>query len=271
MLVVVQFLAWQTATDAEDVGTELHTHPQVFIEAAFLKVPLKESTEDKKEGSAPRPASAVGYSSGAEAMGDAIMLLGTPFGYPDSNLTTDKFLYAARTGAAQFEPMLTALGSMGGIETLQRLRVQTTAGAAAKLFLDESRLHGSGRSHAGRFAPNTLESEPGVTLEVTPCVTNGGGMMLLNLHQRVQKITGTVNIATVGEVPITTTCESLADVTLHDGELVVLGGMLAEDEGEPSGVPVLRSIPVLGAVFRWSHRTRSEVMVLLRARALPEP
>ena len=61
------------------------------------------------------------------------------------------------------------------------------------------------------------------------------------------------------------------DVVVADGETAVLGGLLRESRSRSgSGVPVLRSIPIIGLLFgkRVDEREGEELVVLITPRLL---
>jgi general secretion pathway protein D len=56
-------------------------------------------------------------------------------------------------------------------------------------------------------------------------------------------------------------------ILADDGEIIVIGGLIRDSvRTQKSGVPLLRDIPYLGALFRWSRdtQTKSNLMVFLR-------
>ena len=53
----------------------------------------------------------------------------------------------------------------------------------------------------------------------------------------------------------------------EDGEIIVIGGLIKDSvRTQVSGVPLLKDIPYLGALFRWNKdtRTKTNLMVFLR-------
>lgn len=56
-------------------------------------------------------------------------------------------------------------------------------------------------------------------------------------------------------------------ILAEDGEIIVIGGLIKDSvRTQVSGVPLLRSIPYLGALFRWNKdtHTKTNLMVFLR-------
>jgi general secretion pathway protein D len=124
--------------------------------------------------------------------------------------------------------------------------------------------------------------EVGVTLEVTPTVA-ADDSIALNLKPKVTEFEGFVeyggtSIAISGGVsvsvpsgffqPIFSTREVTTDVTVFDGATVVIGGLTREEvKTVDDKVPVLGSIPLIGAAFRSSGKTiqKKSMMVFVTA------
>jgi len=106
--------------------------------------------------------------------------------------------------------------------------------------------------------------EVGVGIEFTPSVASDGSVTLF-LAPQVSLFTG----YTPQGYPIVSTRETSNIVRVFDGEVVVIGGLLRdEDVKTVSGIPLLKEIPVLGELFKQrSKRTRkSEVVVFAQIR-----
>jgi general secretion pathway protein D len=75
-------------------------------------------------------------------------------------------------------------------------------------------------------------------------------------------------------MPNTTRRAANATVSVQDRDTIVLGGYIrASKSNSKSGVPVLKDIPGLGAMFRSTSKEtkRTELLVLLRPTVLPSP
>ena len=113
----------------------------------------------------------------------------------------------------------------------------------------------------------------GVTLEVTPLI-NPDGLVVMDIHTKIDGLDGSVTIENVGDVPITSSKEAAAKVSVRDHDTIILGGLIyTEKDKSASGVPVLMDIPLLGYLFRSSTAsdTRNELIVLIRPTVLPTP
>jgi general secretion pathway protein D len=105
----------------------------------------------------------------------------------------------------------------------------------------------------------------GLTLRVTPQVSEGGGVKL-KIFQEVSSVTRDAQL--VRSADIITNKRSLeSTVLVDDGQIVVLGGLIQDDQqASMDKVPLLGDIPYLGALFRYEtrNRKRTNLMVFLR-------
>jgi general secretion pathway protein D len=105
----------------------------------------------------------------------------------------------------------------------------------------------------------------GLTLKVTPQVSEAGAVKL-KIFQEVSSVTR--DKALVQSADIITNKRSLeSTVLVDDGQIVVLGGLIQDDQqGSMDKVPLLGDIPWLGALFKYETRSRkrTNLMVFLR-------
>jgi len=104
----------------------------------------------------------------------------------------------------------------------------------------------------------------GIQLEVRPQI-NAGGAITLYLRQEVSSVAGPVSASS--DELITNTRQIETTVMVDDGDIVVLGGLLGQDERlAVQKVPVLGDIPGLGGLFRSKGReaSRTNLMVFIR-------
>lgn len=111
----------------------------------------------------------------------------------------------------------------------------------------------------------TIErKDVGVKLEVTPQV-NEGEEIRLKIRQEISSIAGPVS--TTSSELVTNKREIETTVSVRNGDIVVLGGLVQQDETTSvEKVPLLGDIPILGRAFRSDTRNRSEtnLMIFLR-------
>lgn len=108
----------------------------------------------------------------------------------------------------------------------------------------------------------------GIELEVTPQI-NAGNEVRLELRQEVSSIAGPVsddfNELIINKREIKTT------VTVGDGEIIALGGLLDDNERRTiEKIPFLGDIPLLGELFksRGKSRVKTNLMVFIRPKIL---
>ena len=106
--------------------------------------------------------------------------------------------------------------------------------------------------------------EVGIQLDVLPQISDGD-VIRLEIEQIVSSISGVLTSSTgdfvLNKREITTT------VLANDGEIVVLGGLVQDDEQITlSKVPILGDIPVAGKLFqsKGTSRSKTNLMVFLR-------
>jgi general secretion pathway protein D len=104
----------------------------------------------------------------------------------------------------------------------------------------------------------------GVQLEVEPQI-NQGDEIKLRIRQEVSAIAGPLAVGST-EL-ITTKREMETSVRVGDGDVIVLGGLVRQNERiTVDRVPILGSIPLLGRLFRSSGKVREKtnLMTFLR-------
>ena len=106
--------------------------------------------------------------------------------------------------------------------------------------------------------------EVGIQLTVLPQISEGD-VIRLEIRQEVSSIAGVLTSA-AGDF-VTNKREIETTVLANDGEVIVLGGLLQDDEQiNIEKVPLLGDIPVIGNAFRskGETRTKTNLMVFLR-------
>ena len=104
----------------------------------------------------------------------------------------------------------------------------------------------------------------GLTLRIKPQISEGGAIRL-EIFQEVSRI----DLTSQGVASdVVTTKRSLeTKVVVDDGNTIVLGGLIDDTKKETQeAIPLLGSIPILGALFRFKQevRVRTNLMIFLR-------
>ncbi|MCX8157091.1 MAG: hypothetical protein N3J91_11720 [Verrucomicrobiae bacterium] len=246
---------------------------QVLIEALIVEVGLNDNEEYGI--SYLQRAVSKGKFTGAGAINNA---QGNPFLDPNTiggvgtNLAGG-FTYFARIG--DLDIAAKAAASDGRISVLSRPRIQTSHAVEASLFVGETRPYPTGSAYGGYYgAYSTIQQlQIGIELSVLPLI-NPDGLVVMEIRQRIQNVGEPVRIENVGEVPTTIDRTANAKVAVRDGDTIILGGFISADHSRSkSGVPLLKDIPGLGALFRSSStkRNRKELIVFIRPTVLENP
>ncbi len=252
---------------------------QVLIEAVIVEVSLDNNRNLGLSYLEQQPHGIGSYFSGR----GAIINNNTPVLTPQSfDVITNAagglasgFNYLARFGG-DLSVTLSAIAGGSHAKILQRPRIQTSHAVPASLFVGESRPYPNGSYYGGGAYggySSIQQMQIGVSLDVTPLI-NPDGLVVMDIHQKIDSVKGTVNIANVGDVPITSSKEAQAKVAVKDKDTIILGGLIETDKTDSnSGVPFLKDLPLLGVLFRSSQQdeTRSELIVLIRPTVLPTP
>ncbi len=112
----------------------------------------------------------------------------------------------------------------------------------------------------------TIERQDvGLTLRVKPQVGEGRSVRMVIYQENSSVVAQAAGTATSG--PTTNKSSIETSVTVDDGNIMVLGGLLRDEYQNPiNKVPLLGDIPLLGNLFRNEQRTRRKknLMIFLR-------
>jgi general secretion pathway protein D len=171
---------------------------------------------------------------------------------------------------------VTAIAAHTHGKILQCPRIQTSNAKQASLFVGETVPYPSGSYYGGGAYggySSIQQMQIGVSIDVTPLI-NPDGLVVMDIHQKIDDVQSFVDIANVGNVPVTSSKEAMASVAVRDHDTIILGGLISNNKtANNSGVPFLKDIPLLGALFRSTSKddTRDELIVLIRPTVLPTP
>jgi general secretion pathway protein D len=246
---------------------------QVLIEAVVISVTLNDS-HDLGFSYLMHPQNS-GRLTGVGALNNNNMLQPGSFSSGGSNAIPSGFSYLMSWGQ-DLDVTVTAAKANSHAKILQTPYIQTSHNEPATLFVGESRPYPTssyygGGAYGGYSSIQQLQI--GVTLEVTPLI-NPDGLVVMDIHQKIDSFEGNVTIQNVGDVPVTSSKEASAKVSVRDHDTIILGGLMETDKNKSaSGVPLLMDIPLLGSLFRASHddSKRTELIVLIRPTVLPTP
>ncbi len=255
---------------------------QVLIEAMIVEVSLTDLTkvgvsylqQPKSFGNGVQGAGGVG----ALPSGAVLPALGSTGtnGLSSFGLTNlgSGFNYFGKIGNS-FDVAAALIASDGRANVLSRPRIQTSHAVPAQLFIGETVPYVTGTYFGGvngQASSQYQQKEVGITLEVLPLI-NPDGLVVMDIQQNIEALGETITIDN-NQVPRTTKRQANAKIAVRDRETIVLGGFISTQKNvSKSGVPYLKDVPLLGALFRskQDETRRVELMVFMRPTVLPTP
>ncbi|MCK4545852.1 MAG: AMIN domain-containing protein [Candidatus Eisenbacteria sp.] len=144
----------------------------------------------------------------------------------------------------KLEMTLTALERENKANIISNPRIRTLDNMEARILVGK-KIPLIVSDEAGN--PITEMTTIGIQMTVTPHI-NADGQITLDLHPEVSDL---ASQSTVQGGIIILTSEARTRVMVKDGETVVIGGLIRNNETEyTTGVPFLRSLPLVGRFFR---------------------
>ncbi|HUD83457.1 MAG TPA: secretin N-terminal domain-containing protein [Candidatus Saccharimonadales bacterium] len=217
---------------------------------------------------------ASGFLSGSTSSSNGTASSVLPSGATLANLPGG-FSYFAKFGN-DLNVVLEAVAGDSRVNVLSRPRIQTSHAVPADLFIGNTVPYVTGTYNYGYGSgPSSqyTQLEVGIHLQVLPLI-NPDGLVVMDIQADVEQLGPGVAIAGVGSVPTTTKRQAGAKVAVRDGETIILGGFISDSRTlSDSGIPVLKDIPFLGALFKSksTENLRTELIMLMRPTVLPTP
>jgi len=115
--------------------------------------------------------------------------------------------------------------------------------------------------------------DAGITLTLTPTITNDGSIVL-SLQPEVSQPSRVISSGTVSTTLISKRTLSLNGVRVHDGQTLVIGGLLREtSQLDVNKVPGLDKLPIISAMFRAinsNNKDKTELVLMVTPHILNE-
>lgn len=242
---------------------------QVLLEASIVEVTLSDGLEYGLQWA---------FRNGVRGVrGDkeGVGLLGPLAGVTGTQVTpggAGVFTYTVSNAAGNISAVLSALASRSLVRIISSpsLMVLDNHTAAIQVGNQEPVSTGSVVNTSSDYTTSSIQyKDTGVMLGVTPSVS-AGGLVTLDINQTVSNLGGTSIVG--GEAYPTFMQRQIASkVAVRSGETIVLGGLIRDETSRrKAGLPVLSSIPVVGALFgtHANSATRTELLVIITPRVL---
>lgn len=183
---------------------------------------------------------------------------------------TDTRLRTFTRDALEFSVALDILEDKGKARVLANPRLVTLNNKAAKILIGDRVPYTVTEIVEGAATTEVRFVEVGISLEIIPQVSEEG-LITTKIKPEVSSIKGWKGPN--NEIPWVTTREAEATVRVRDGETIVMGGLLSEEETKTlSKVPGLGHIPGLGLLFtrKKTVKEKTELVIVITPHLLTE-
>ncbi|MGB3721297.1 MAG: SPOR domain-containing protein, partial [Pacificimonas sp.] len=186
-------------------------------------------------------------------------------------VTGGLFGLGAVSGNTVFGAIINAVKSDTASNLLSTPSIMTLDNQEARILVGQEIPITTGEALSPNFdnAFRTVERQNvGIMLQVTPQI-NSGGAVKLDILQEVSSISGPVTRGSSDLILNKREIETT--ITVDDGDIVALGGLLDENERRTiEKIPLLGDIPILGELFtsRSRAKTQTNLVVFIRPRII---
>lgn len=259
---------------------------QVLIEVVIIEVNLSDDLKmgidwlqrsmiayNKKQGGGRR--AFLGYSGASKVGTDGTIKDGASINRISDNTTSagSGLTYYFTYFDWNIDAVLNMLASTSEARIMATPVVMTTDNTDAKILIGEKRPVVTGTSISSATQQSTYQYvDIGINLEVTPHI-NQKGFVIMDINQKVDNTSENVTIDG-NPVPVITTRDFNASISVNDGRTVVIGGIVSNEKKKTrTKIPILGDIPLLGLLFRSDDdlTKRTELMVMLTPYVLNTP
>ncbi len=190
-----------------------------------------------------------------------------------TKLSTAGQAYSAILSAADFNLMISAMKTDSNVVVLSNPRVIVQENYAAEINIGRKwpilKTEVSDQGGTGGFSIDYWQ-DIGIILKVIPQVRdNGRGGKDVNMivHPAVSTNPEVIQAGAgsyVTEYPIIALREADTNVTIADGDTMVIGGLISsENRDEEFKIPLLGDIPILGYLFKEKHKKLNKTNLLI--------
>jgi type II secretory pathway component GspD/PulD (secretin) len=164
-----------------------------------------------------------------------------------------------------FTGVLSAMVTNKDAKILAKPRIQVVDNRDANIFIgDTIRARIAQATGLGAQTVEIVEFPIGIVLLIRPRVNADG-----NITMRIHPVVSTITAVDAQNVPQTSSREAETTVMVKDGETMVIGGLIREEEiNTMSKIPILGDLPLIGELFRHrkNNNRKSEILVVITPR-----
>lgn len=245
--------------------------PQLLVEARVVEVTVNDDLETEIRQKLTLPP-------GDSFFQTSDITLNTPGASPTNGQGSNLTIRPFAPGDITFDTFVRLLMTRGKAKILSSPNLLVSAGSEASIItgqevpVQSATVVGTSSNVTTQFKRVGIKLRVGLTQ-----ITNDTARIELN--PEVSTVTGYVNTGTAGDNsqvisnPIIAIRNVTSTLSLKDGEILTVGGLLStEDRETVRGVPLLMDIPLLGNLFKATRkqRARTQLIFFLRAHILAE-
>ncbi len=177
--------------------------------------------------------------------------------------SADDFIFG-KLDFSQFRAVIEMLEERGNTEILSSPHIVATDNKEARIHVGQSvpiPTYAYNKETGGWEVTGYKDEKIGITLIVRPQIV-GENSIILDIKPKISGIIGYTGPN--NERPITSTREAETQVRLRSGDVVMIGGLLKEEEiNSVRRVPVLGRIPILGFFFSKKMKSKGKTDLLI--------
>ncbi len=242
-------------------------HRQVLIQATIVEVTLSKGFQYGIDWSLLGSAALLGVK--GAATGGAVL---------SQRLGTGNTMFQFGVSGSDIHAVLDAMSRQGEVRVRSNPKVSTLNNQKAMIrvgtqdiFFEITTQRQGSKAGAEEVVAATPRVIPvGITLDVTPQIGQDG-TITMNIHPTITERTGEARSRFGDVVPILGVRETQTVIRVRSGETIIIGGLIgSRNTRETSSVPMLKDIPLLGALFRSpkESNSRTELVILLTPRIM---
>ncbi|MBU1208876.1 MAG: hypothetical protein KKH04_18445 [Proteobacteria bacterium] len=190
------------------------------------------------------------------------------------NLSPATGVFQIGLSDTDFSALLDAMATQGTLNILSSPKISVLNNQKAVIKASRSEVFYEIRSEIDpitkveRITPSPKTVDIGVVLEVIPQISADGNIVM-DIHPIITEKVGEStfeHLTTKISTPILTIRETNSVVKIRDGQTMVLAGLIQErTEDKKTEVPILRSLPLVGSLFKQTMKSgrKSELVIFI--------
>ncbi|MCI0630869.1 MAG: hypothetical protein L0Y44_09480 [Phycisphaerales bacterium] len=177
--------------------------------------------------------------------------------------------------SSDFDLLIRAMKSQGRLQVLSNPSIMAANNAPARIQVGETiRLPEAIAFDVGSQQTAVVPEDIGVILTVTPSI-NPDGFVRMDINPEISSLSArTTQISEDFQSPIITRRRADTTVTVHDGQTIVLGGLISDRyERRDRMVPFFGELPIIGPLFRSNteETAKTELLIVLTPHVIESP